>query len=112
VVAFHTKNAHLVRLSLSSVVKNHPAADPTNTGAGGNSVFAPEGSSTPKGRGGWAGRTVPETDSEEEMLPPAQGPSVIVSESSESEEEEEDSKSPQLSNSFSDEDGEDFQVQV
>jgi hypothetical protein len=46
------------------------------------------------------------------MLPPAQGPSVIVSESSESEEEEEDRKIPQLSNSFSDEDGEDFQAQV
>ncbi len=94
-----------------SVVKNHPAADPTTTGAGGNSTFAPEGSSTPKGRG-WAGRPVPETDSEDEMLPPAQGPSVIVSESSESEEEEEDRKRPQLSNSFSDEDGEDFQAQV
>jgi hypothetical protein len=106
------KNAHLVRLSLSSVVKNHPAADPTTTSAGGKiSEFSPEGSSTPKGRG-WAGRPVPETDSEEEMLPPAQGPSVIASESSESEEEEEDSKSPQLSNSFSDEDGEDFQAQV
>jgi hypothetical protein len=90
------------------VVKTNPAADPTTTGAGGNSTFAPEGSSTPKGRG-WAGRPVLETDSEEEMLPPAQGPSLIVSESSES---EEDKKSPQLSNSFSDEDGEDFQAQV
>ncbi len=91
------------------MVKTNPEADPSTTGAGGNRTFAPEGSSTPKGRG-WAGRPVPETDSEEEMLPPAQGPSVIVSESSES--EEEDSKSPQLSNSFSDQDDEDFQVQV
>jgi hypothetical protein len=92
------------------VVKTHTEAVPTTTSAGGNSAFAPEGSSTPKGRG-WAGRPVPETDSEEEMLPPAQGPSLIVSESSESEEEK-DSNCPQLSNSFSDEDGEDFQAQV
>ncbi len=98
-------------LSLPSAVKTHPAANPTTTSAGGTSTFAREGSSTPKGRG-WAGRPVLETDSEEEMLPPAQGPSVIVLESSESEEEEEDKKSPQLSNSFSDEDGEDFQAQV